>query len=50
VLQVAAILVEDGGKLYAQGERKFCAADIIDIIPSLPEVKVAHGIQSTGTR
>jgi len=35
VLQVRAFS-EDGGKLYASGNRKFFAADLIDIIPSLP--------------
>jgi len=39
VLQVTAFSERDG-KLHAQGNRKFCAADIIDIIPSLPEVKL----------
>lgn len=36
VLQVKAFR-EEGGKLYASGNRKYFAADIIDIIPSLPE-------------
>jgi hypothetical protein len=35
VLQVRAFS-EEGGKLYALGNRKYFAADIIDIIPSLP--------------
>lgn len=36
VMQVKAFR-EEGGKMYALGNRKFFAADIIDIIPSLPE-------------
>lgn len=36
VLQVRAFS-EDNGILYASGNRKYCAADIIDVIPSLPE-------------
>lgn len=39
VLQVRAFS-EEGGRLYASGNRKFYAADIIDIIPSLPEERV----------
>jgi len=35
VLQVRAF-TEDGGQLYESGNRKYFAADIIDIIPSLP--------------
>ncbi|SIN67173.1 hypothetical protein [Chitinophaga niabensis] len=35
VLQVRAFS-EEGGKLYALGNRKYFAADIIDIVPSLP--------------
>lgn len=36
VLQVKAFS-EEGGRMYEAGNRKFFAADIIDIIPSLPE-------------
>jgi hypothetical protein len=36
VFQVKAFS-EEGGKLYESGNRKYFAADIIDIIPSLPE-------------
>ncbi|SIN85031.1 hypothetical protein [Chitinophaga niabensis] len=36
VFQVKAFS-EEGGRLYALGNRKYFAADIIDIIPSLPE-------------
>ena len=36
VLQVKAFR-EENGTLYASGNRKYFAADIIDIIPSLPE-------------
>ena len=36
VLQVRAFS-EENGTLYASGNKKYCAADIIDVIPSLPE-------------
>ncbi|WP_343307961.1 hypothetical protein AAHN97_12470 [Chitinophaga niabensis] len=36
VFQVRAFS-EEGGKRYASGNRKYFAADIIDVIPSLPE-------------
>jgi hypothetical protein len=36
VLQVRAFS-EDNGTLYASGNKKYFAADIIDVIPSLPE-------------
>jgi hypothetical protein len=39
VLQVRAFS-EDNGTLYASGNKKYCAADIIDVIPSLPEESV----------
>lgn len=41
VLQVTAYS-ESGGELYAMGNRKFCAADIIDIIPSLITQRLKH--------
>ena len=40
VLQVRAFS-EDNGRLYASGNQKYCAADIIDVVHSLPE-ETAH--------
>ena len=46
VLQVTAFS-EYGGKLYASGNRKFFAADIIDVVPSLQveEAQLVHHSQ-----
>jgi hypothetical protein len=45
VLQVTAFS-ELNGQLYAMGNRKFCAADIIDIIPSLVPQRLKHDNQT----